>query len=119
MTTSPKQSIAARLLELPPAEALKEFGSATPEQYRALEAEFETHWQRGTLQAHLFAGALVAAVREGVVWRIALSPNRRRTFAQERRSPLDPCLGIPQKEKSPAQHCTRRGRLMADSGGLC
>ncbi len=61
MTTFRKQSFAARLLELPPEEALKAFGSATPDEYRALEFE-DNH-----LTAHLFAGALVAAVREGVV----------------------------------------------------
>ena len=49
------------MLELPPEEALRQFGTATPEQDRALE--FETQ----KLTAHLFAGALVAAVREGVV----------------------------------------------------
>ena len=63
MATFPKHSFAARLLELPPEQALKAFGAGTPEQYRSLE--FEDN--RSRLTAHLFAGALVAAVREGVV----------------------------------------------------
>ena len=65
MATSRKQSIAARLLELPPEQVLKEFEAATPEQYRSLNAEFGDN--RSRLTSHLFAGALVAAVREGVV----------------------------------------------------
>ena len=61
MATFPKHSFAARLLALPPEEALKAFGTGTPDEYRSLEFE-DNH-----LTAHLFAGALVAAVREGVV----------------------------------------------------
>ena len=67
MATFRNQSIAARLLELPPEQPLKECEAATPEQYGSLEAEFEDNRRRAKLTSHLFAGALVAAVREGAV----------------------------------------------------